>query len=210
MQFICRAVIASLLVALLGTTPVLADNSSARGVVEGFQASLLGVMKRAKKLDVKSRFGELEPVIGDRFHLPLMIATATAPYWKAGSREQRSKLLAAFRRMSASALATLFDGYDGEYFQTERERKTSGPVVIVDTQIIRKKKDPVNISYVSVKLKNRWWIIDVIVAGGISEIRARRSEYSALLKKEGLDGLAAALAQSADRLLSGKEKIVIR
>jgi len=214
MQFFCRMAIGSLFVVLLGATPVLSDNSSARGVVEGFQASLLEVMKRAKKLDVKSRFAELGPVINDRFHLPLMIATASAPYWKAGSREQRSKLLAAFRRMSASALATLFDGYDGEYFQTKRERKTSGPVVIVDTQIIRKKKDPVNISYVSVKLKNRWWIIDVIVAGGISEVRSRRSEYSALLKegglKGGLDRLAAALDQTADRLLSGKQKIVIR
>ncbi|MDA1325845.1 MAG: ABC transporter substrate-binding protein [Proteobacteria bacterium] len=202
--------IGSLLVVLLGATPVLSDNSSARGVVEGFQASLLEVMKRAKKLDVKGRFAELGPVIEDRFHLPLMIATASAPYWKAGSREQRSKLLSAFRRMSGSALATLFDGYEGEFFRIERERKTSGPVVIVDTQIIRKKKDPVNVSYAAVKLKNRWWIIDVIVAGGISEIKARRSEYSALLKKEGLDGLAAALEQSADRLLSGNEKIVIR
>ncbi len=210
MRLLCKMSIGSLLIVILGSTPVLSDNSSAKGVVEGFQTGLLDVMKRAKKLGVKGRFETLSPIIENRFHLPLMIATASAPYWKAGSREQRSKLLAAFHRMSASTLATLFDGYNDEYFRIERERKTSGRVVIVDTQIIRKKDDPVNISYATVDLKDRWWIIDVIVSGGISEVKARRSEYSAFLKKGGLDRLAAAFESSADRLLSGKEKAKVR
>ena len=83
-------------------------------------------------------------------------------------------------------------------------RKITGPVVIVDTQIIRKTEAPVDISYVAVDLKKRWWIIDVIVAGGISEVKSRKSEYSALLKKGGLDRLAAKLEARAKRLLSGK------
>ncbi len=207
MRLFCKMAIGSLLIVILGSNPVLSDNSSAIGVVEGFQSSLLDVMKRAKKLGVKGRYEVLRPVIENRFHLPLMIATASAPYWKAGSRNERSKLLAAFRHMSASALATMFDGYSDEIFKIERERTTSGRVVIVDTQIVRKKNDPVNISYAAVELKDRWWIIDVIVSGGISEVKARRSEYSAHLKKGGLDRLAAALEATSDRLLSGKEKV---
>jgi len=210
MRHFCKMAMGSLLIFILGSTPALSDNSSAKGTVEGFQASLLDVMKRAKKLGVIGRFEELAPIIKNRFHLPLMIATASAPYWKAGSHEQRSKLLAAFHRMSASTLATLFDGYSEEYFRTERERKTSGRMVIVDTQIIRNKNDTVNISYVAVDLKDRWWIIDVIVSGGISEVKARRSEYSAFLKQGGLNRLAAALEATANRLLSGKEKYKAR
>lgn len=210
MRQFCKLAMGSLLIVILGTNPVLSDNSNARGAVKGFQASLLDVMKRAKKLGVQGRFEALAPIIENRFHLPLMIATASAPYWKAGSFAQRSKLLAAFHRMSASTLATLFDGYNGEYFRIERERKTSGRVLIVDTQIIRKKNDPVNISYVAVNLKDRWWIIDVVVSGGISEVKARRSEYRAFLKKGGLNRLAAALEATADRLLSGKEKYKAR
>ena len=207
MRIFCKSAIASALFILLSSSSVLSDNSSAKGVVEGFQASLLEVMKSAKKLGLKGRYEALGPVIENRFHQSLMIATASAPYWKAGSREQRSKLLAAFSRMSASALATLFDGYNDEIFRVERERKTSGRVVIVDTKIIRKKKDPVRISYVAVDLKDRWWIIDIIVSGGISEVKSRRSEYSAFLKRGGLDRLTAALETKANRLLSGKEKI---
>ena len=210
MQLFCKLAIGSLLIVILGSTPVLSDNSSAMGVVEGFQASLLDVMKRAKILGVKGRFEVLGPIIKNRFHQPLMIATASAPYWKAGSREQRSNLLAAFRRMSASTLATLFDEYNDEIFRIERERKTSGRVVIVDTQIIRKKNDPINISYAAVDLKGRWWIIDIIVSGGISEVKVRRNEYGAFLKQGGLDRLAAALEETADRLLSGKDEVTAR
>ncbi len=210
MQLFCILAIGSLLIVYLGSTPVLSDNSSAMGVVEGFQASLLDVMKRAKILGVKGRFEALGPIIENRFHQPLMIATASAPYWKAGSREQRSNLLAAFRRMSASTLATLFDEYNDEIFRIERERKTSGRVVIVDTQIIRKKNDPINISYAAVDLKGRWWIIDIIVSGGISEVKVRRNEYGAFLKQGGLDRLAAALEETADRLLSGKDEVTAR
>lgn len=200
----------SLLIVILGATPVLADNSTAKETVEGFQASLLSVMKRAKKLGIKGRYEALAPIIKYRFHLPLMVATATAPYWKAGTGAQRTRLLAAFHRMSASALATLFDDYDGERFRVERERTATGRLVIVDTKIIRRKDDPVDISYVAVKLRNRWWIIDIIVSGGISEVKSRRSEYRALLRKGGLDRLSGALEAKADRLLSGKEKFIHR
>lgn len=210
MRQYCRMAMGSLLIVFLGATPVLSDNSSPRGAVEGFQESLLDVMKQAKKLGLNGRYKALAPIIERRFHLPLMVATASAPYWKAGSRGQRTRLLAAFHRMSASALATLFDDYNGEIFRVQRARKTSGRVVIVDTQIIRKKDDPVDISYVAVNLKQRWWIIDIIVSGGISEVKSRRSEYSALLKKGGLDRLTAALESKADRLLSGKEKIRVQ
>lgn len=193
------------LIVILGATPVLSDNYSAKGVVKDFQASLLEVMKQARGLGVTGRYEALGPAIENRFHLPLMVATATAPYWKAGTTEQRARLVAAFRRMSASTLATLFDSYNGEKFRIHRERKTSGRVVIVDTQIIRKKKDPVEISYVAVDLENRWWIIDIIISGGISEVKVRRNEYRALLKEGNLDRLTAALNARADGLLSGKE-----
>ena len=206
----CKMTFGALLLVILGSSPVLSDNSTAKGVVDGFQTSLAEVMKRAKSLGIKGRYNVLKPVIENRFRQSLMIATATAPYWKAGSSQQRSNLLAAFRRMSAGTLATLFDGYNGERFVVKRVRKTSGRIVIVDTQIVRKTESPVDISYVTVDLKKRWWIIDVVVAGGISEVKARRSEYSALLKKGGLDRLAAKLDRRARRLLSGKETVLPR
>jgi phospholipid transport system substrate-binding protein len=210
MRLNSKTFICPLLVVLISASPILADVLSPKSVVEGFQAHLLDVMKRAKTLGVKGRFSALKPVIESVFHQPLMLATATAPYWRNGSPQQKSKLLAAFRRMSASTLATLFDGYSGEYFVFRRQRIPSPQVTIVDAQIIRQDASPVNISYVTAKFKSRWWIIDVIVSGGISEVKSRRSEYSAFLRDGGIDLLTAELNTTADKLLSGRAKVFPR
>lgn len=171
-------------------------------MVQGFQSVLLDTMKQAKALGVKGRYQRLEPAIREAFHLPLMIATASAPYWQDGTAAQRSRLLAAFHRMSASTVATLFDDYGGETFRIVRERKTAGPTVLVDTQVVRPADDPVDITFVAARLQDRWWIIDLIVGGGISEVKVRRNEYARFLREGGLDRLARALDEQADHLLA--------
>ena len=45
-----------------------------------------------------------------------------------------------------------------------------------------------------------WLISDVYLDGAISEVATRRSEFAAILKTEGVDGLIAALNRKADML----------
>ena len=56
------------------------------------------------------------------------------------------------------------------------------------------------------RLGDRWWIIDVIVGGGISEVAVRRSEYQKLPAEGGIERLIAALAKKADDLIAGRIK----
>ena len=135
-----------------------------------------------------------------------MIATASGPYWRAASADQRKRLIEAFRKMSVSSVATLFEGYDGESFRVLRERETQGRTVLVDTEIVRTDDDPIGITYVTAEIKGRWWVLDVIVDGGISELKTRRSEYLKLLKEGGPEKLIAALEAQADHLITGMKK----
>ncbi len=45
-----------------------------------------------------------------------------------------------------------------------------------------------------------WLISDIYLDGAISEVATRRSEFAAILKKEGIDDLIAALNRKADIL----------
>jgi phospholipid transport system substrate-binding protein len=45
-----------------------------------------------------------------------------------------------------------------------------------------------------------WLISDIYLDGAISEVATRRSEFAAILKMEGIDGLVAALNRKADIL----------
>lgn len=204
MQRLFRSLIALPVIAVLCAAPTAGSAGDASAVVRSFQAVLLDAMRQAKALGVKGRYEKLGPAIEAAFHLPLMAATASAPYWHDGTAAQRSRLLAAFHRMSASTVATLFDDYGGETFRIVRERETAGPTVLVDTQVVRPEDDPIDITYVAARLRDRWWIIDLVVGGGISEVRVRRNEYARFLSEGGLDRLTQALDEQADRLLSRK------
>ena len=48
----------------------------------------------------------------------------------------------------------------------------------------------------------RWQIVDVYLAGTVSELATRRSEFSGILKAQGINGLIAALNGKAAALAS--------
>jgi len=47
---------------------------------------------------------------------------------------------------------------------------------------------------------NAWLISDIYLDGAISEVATRRSEFAAILRADGVDGLIAALNRKADML----------
>jgi phospholipid transport system substrate-binding protein len=186
--------------ASFGPTPAVSADSP-RAIVTQFQDSLVAVMKDAKALGVRGRYERLNPIVEIAFHIPLMTQMATAGSWADASGEKRREMVRAFRRMNISTLATLFDGYKGETFQIVGERDGPQNTRIVETQIIKSDKSTNDISYVARQYSARWYLIDVVVDRGISEISVRRSEYARVLKDRGADGLIATLNGKADELL---------
>ena len=200
-SFFVPKVLAVLFV-LVAAIPAGAAEVEPRVLVERFQGNLLAVMKEAETLGVKGRYDRLVSSIEETFYLPLMIRIASGPYWKGANQTQRSRLISAFRRMSVSRVATLFDGYAGETFEAIGEKPGPQNTLLVKTRIVIPDKSSVNLTYVAKAIKERWRLIDVIVDDGISELSVRRSEYRRVLQKEGVDGLIATLNKKADELIA--------
>jgi phospholipid transport system substrate-binding protein len=74
--------------------------------------------------------------------------------------------------------------------------------VMVNSQIVKANGEPVKINYLMRRNGESWLISDIYLDGAISEVATRRSEFAAILKNEGIDGLIAALNRKAD-LLTG-------
>ncbi len=182
-------------------SPALTAAEGAGALVENFQDNLLSVMKEAKTLGPKGRYDRLEKPIDQTFHLALMIRVATKPYWKNATKDQKKQLLTAFRRMSLSTLATLFDGYSGQVFKHIDEKDGPQKTRIVRTKIVNPDKSSHDIAYVAKKYQDRWYLVDVIVDNGISELSVRRSEYHRILSESGPDGLIRILNAKADELI---------
>ncbi|MBM3565621.1 MAG: hypothetical protein FJX42_05860 [Alphaproteobacteria bacterium] len=181
--------------------PVLGETTPS-AVAQGFQDSLIAVMKDAKKLGVRGRYERLAPVVEKTFHLPTMSYMAAGEeFWKSATPEQRKVLVQSFKRMSVSTLATLFSGYSGERFTITGERDGPQNTRIIDTVLTKSDSSTNAISYIARRVGERWYLIDVVVDRGISEISVRRSEYVRVLRDSGLDGLIAVLNGKADELL---------
>ncbi|MSP80024.1 MAG: hypothetical protein EXR02_03025 [Rhodospirillales bacterium] len=188
-------------VPIIGPTPAFSDDSP-QGIVGQFQDSLIAVMKEAKTLGVRGRYERLSSIVERTFHLQLMTQMATTSSWTDASGDKRHDMVNAFRRMNISTLATLFDGYSGETFQIVGERDGPQNTRIVETKIIKANQSSNDIAYVARQFSSRWYLIDVVVDRGISEVSVRRSEYARILKDQGVDGLVAVLNGKADELLS--------
>jgi phospholipid transport system substrate-binding protein len=197
---IAKVVALAIWVTAAGSGPAIAQTPIE--VVEKFQANLLQVMKDAEKLSVRQRYERLAPSVETSFHLPLMVQIATAPHWQDATPSQRVQLVSAFRRMSVTTLATLFNSYEGETFEVFGEKPGPQHTQLVLTKLTKADKSTVNIAYVARKFDDGWRMIDVIVDNGISELKVRRSEYSAVLKNDGVPGLVTLLNRKADELIS--------
>lgn len=176
--------------------------SSPSDIVTAFHESLLGVMKEAKTLGVKGRFEKLASPLKQNFHFRLMTQVAAGSYWRKSGPAQIDRLVDAFTRLSISTYASRFDGYSGQSFETEGEKPGPQKTILVKTRIIDPGSDPVDLTYVTRKIKGEWRIIDVLMDTGISELAVRRSEYRRVLKTGGIDGLIDTLNRKADQLLN--------
>ena len=201
-KFYLMNALAVFMISTCSLTSVLADeNIPPEIVVTNFQDGLLNIMKSPKTLTTQQRYKKFEPILDVSFHFPLMVRIAVGSYWGVSGEELRLKVMKSFRRMSISTLATLFDGYSGEFF--EYKKNTQGPykTTLVVTDLVKSDKTRIEISYVTRKFKNGWRIIDVILGGGISELKVRQSEYRQILKNEGIAGLIGLLDNKANELM---------
>ena len=182
-----------------------AEAKEPKQVVEHFQDALLDTMKRAQELGIDGRYNQLRPELEKAFDLPRMIRVASGTAWgEAGDGKQRA-LVDAFARMSTSTYASQFRGYSGESFVIDGVRDGPRDTQLVATQIVKAGGDKVPITYVLVAGKDGDWRIgDILLDNSVSELAVRRSEYSAILRKDGVDALIKTLNDKADGLMAAK------
>ena len=168
--------------------------------VKDFYDTLLSVMQQAKTLGLKGRYEKLDPAIHKAFNLPLMTRLSVGPDWVKLSPEEQKSLTAAFSDLSVSTYASRFDGYSGEHFDVDPNPSTTSGGVIVNTKLVQPKGDSVQLNYLMRDGDAGWQILDVFLKGTVSELATRRSEFSAVLRRDGAEGLVRLIQSRADDL----------
>ena len=179
--------------------PAHATPTSGGDTVQGLYDALLGTMKSGRSLGQSGRFARLEPIIRRTFDIPTMARLSVGSSWATLSEAQRQQVIGSFGRYISAIYADRFDSYAGQKLQVTGEQPAAAGVM-VKSQIIKANGEPVNVDYMTRRNGDTWLISDVYLDGAISEVATRHSEFGAILKNEGIDGLIAALNRKANML----------
>ena len=173
--------------------------ASGSDTVQGLYDTLLSTMKNGRALGQSGRFVQLEPVVRRTFDIASMARLSVGPSWAKMSESQRQQVTDGFGRYISAIYADRFDSYSGQKLQvTDEQSAATG--VIVHSQIVKANGEPVKVDYLMRKRGDAWLISDIYLDGAISEVATRRSEFAAILRNDGVDGLIAALNRKADML----------
>ena len=162
-------------------------------VIDGLCAALIDVMQHADALGYDGRYAKLDPVIRRAFDLPTMTKIVAGSSWSDWTDDQRAAVSEAFSKFVVSTYARRFDGFSGESFVIDNALPLANGMLVM-TRLVQKTAPAVTLNYlVRQRPGAPWQIVDVFLTGSISELATRRSEFSAVIDRDGYQGLLDAL-----------------
>ena len=182
------------------TQPVQAQATDpAAAQVQGFYDVLLASMKAGGS--AKSRYEKLKPAVEKAFDLPAMTATAIGPTWASLSDADKKALIDAFSRMTIANYAKSFDSYGGEKFTVEPASIARGSDHFVKSSM-KTSSDTIAFNYRTHQVGSDWKVTDVYLAGNISQMAQKRSDFASTLASGGPQALTKRINALADQMLS--------
>ena len=188
---------------LTSSPPAKAQGLEPVSRVNALYIALLDTMKKAKELGPRGRYDKLLPVIKNSFDVAGMMQIAAGAGWETASPAQQTALVDAFLQMMTATYASRFDGFAGENFEVFPAVDQPPSDKLVRTRLVQSNGKTVTLNYLMRRTAEGWKIADVYLDGTVSELAARRAEFSSIMKSGGPVMLANSLRLKADKLLSG-------
>jgi phospholipid transport system substrate-binding protein len=163
--------------------------------------ALIAVMKEGNAISFADRRDTLSPEVRRDFDLAAMTRIVVGPPWRSLSGGEKQDLIDAFSDYSVANYAQRFKSYSGERFDVDPvPTPLANGDCVVHTKLHTADPDPVQLDYLMRLRDGQWRIIDVFLSGTISELAARRSEYSLVLRTGGAASLVALLRKKTAEL----------
>ena len=163
--------------------------------IESYYATLLPAVSAARGLGVAERARRISSAVLGAFDIGAMTRLAVGPGWSRFSASERSQTIDAFGKFLVADYASQLGDYSGESYKVD-------PIVEVrgGDQIVKTRLGSTEIDY----LVRGARIVDIYANGTVSELAARRAEFSSILASSGgAERLTRELRERARQLLGG-------
>lgn len=178
-----------------------ADLEAARQPIETLYAVLLDCMKNADALGLEGRRSKIAPAVEAAYDLRFMSEKILGRHWKTLPEPDHERWTATFARLTVATYAERMTDFTGQVFEVLRVEPSQRETAVVYTRVVTPKEEPIAINYRMRQNGAGWRIIDVYLNGTVSELALRRSEYAAVLQRDGFETLVASID---DKIKAGK------
>ena len=134
------------------------------------------------------------------FDLPAMAATAVGPSFATLPDADKKSLIEAFTRMTVANYAKSFDSHRGETFTVEPASIARGSDRFVKSSM-KTSSETIAFNYRTHQVGGAWKVTDVYLAGNISQMAQKRSDFASTLASGGAAGLTKRINALTDQIL---------
>ena len=148
------------------------------------------IINSESKDSFKQNFDKLREINRDIFNYEKMIRIIYGRKWKDLSIEDKRRVGSKFLDFISYNYAKRFLNLKNANFFEKDVEEIDTNNILVNTTLNVQGEEPLEISYLCSKnSEDIWTIFDVILNGSISEISTKKSDFSSIIKTEGLNGL---------------------
>jgi phospholipid transport system substrate-binding protein len=167
---------------------------AAQQMIQEVGVQVLAIL-RDQGLNNQQKFERLVTLLEGPIDLGLIARLILGRHWRSASEAQRTEYLQLFRAFALDNLASRLHVYDGQDFEIVGAQAVDERDAVVATRVTGGGRPPLKVDWrVRERDDGNLVAIDVIVEG-ISLIVTQRSEFSAVIERQGMDGLLAELRQ---------------
>jgi len=170
------------------------DTTTPEASVESLHDALIEAMKIPGEDGYERRVELLDPVVRSLFDFRMISRLVLGSHWRDAGGEQREAFLDVFSRYSVANYASEFASFSDQVFRTIETVDQRRGVVVVRSTLESGGGETHRFDYQLRARDGRWLIIGVAV-DGVSDIATKRTQYNAVIKRDGFDALLGTLEE---------------
>ena len=175
---------------------------AAQSLIQQVSTQVLTILSD-QGLSNRQKFDDLVGLLSQPIDLDLVARLILGRHWRTANDAQREAYLELFREYALANLASKLHLYQGQSFEVTDAKVVSKQDAVVTSRILNPGEAPLQVDWrLRARDDGRLVVIDLIVAG-VSLIVTLRSEFSAVIERQGFDGLLAELRQ---RIIQTREQ----
>jgi phospholipid transport system substrate-binding protein len=138
----------------------------------------------AAKISQQEKAERFRTLFKTFFDIPAIGRFTVGRFWKSGQPDEQTKFLTAFEDVIVYTWARRFSEYNGQTLKVQNSVPDGAEGVVVNSTIVGKEMQPVNVAWRLRKRTDGWRVVDVIIEG-VSMAVTYRQEYAGLLAQQG-------------------------